>query len=54
MVDANGAGDGFMAGLLAAHLDGADVATVMMTGAQQGARALGTVLLSPLLEPPSE
>ncbi|MEO6411311.1 MAG: PfkB family carbohydrate kinase [Pedococcus sp.] len=50
VVDSNGAGDGFMAGFMAAYLDGADVAHAMRSGADQAARALGTVQLSPLLE----
>ena len=54
VVDSNGAGDGFFAGFLAAHLDGADVAAALRAGAQQATRALGTVQLSPLLEQPVE
>jgi sugar/nucleoside kinase (ribokinase family) len=50
VVDTNGAGDGFMAGFMAAHLDSADVATALAAGARQAARALGTVQLNPLLE----
>ena len=50
VVDTNGAGDGFMAGFMAAHLDGADVATALGAGSRQAARALGTVQLNPLLE----
>ena len=51
VVDTNGAGDGFMAGFLAAHLDGADVTAALRAGAGQAARALGTVQLNPVLEP---
>jgi sugar/nucleoside kinase (ribokinase family) len=50
VVDSNGAGDGFMAGFLAAHLDDADIASAMAIGAEQAARALSTVQLSPLFE----
>jgi sugar/nucleoside kinase (ribokinase family) len=50
VVDTNGAGDGFMAGFLAAHLDGADVPAALRAGARQAARALGTVQLNPILE----
>ena len=48
VVDANGAGDGFMAGFMAAHLGGARVAEAMVSGAEQAASALTTVQLSPL------
>ena len=51
VVDTNGAGDGFMAGYLAAHLDGADVRTCLAAGARQAARALGTHQLCPSLDP---
>lgn len=51
VVDTNGAGDGFMAGFLAAHLAGEDVSVALAYGAAQAARALGTVQLNPLLEP---
>ena len=51
VVDTNGAGDGFMAGFLAAHLDAADVTNALRAGAQQAARALGTIELNPILEP---
>jgi sugar/nucleoside kinase (ribokinase family) len=50
VVDTNGAGDGFMAGFLAAHLDAADVASALRAGARQAARSLKTVQLNPILE----
>ncbi|MFC6286936.1 carbohydrate kinase family protein [Nocardioides sp. GCM10027113] len=50
VVDTNGAGDAFMAGVLAATLDGCDVDDALRAGARQAARALGTRHLSPLLD----
>ena len=50
VVDTNGAGDGFMAGYLAAHLDGADVRACLAAGARQAARALSTHQLCPSLD----
>jgi sugar/nucleoside kinase (ribokinase family) len=50
IVDFNGAGDGFMAGFLVAHLAGAPTDEAMRAGAGQAARALGTVQLNPLLD----
>ncbi|HXH80949.1 carbohydrate kinase family protein [Nocardioides sp.] len=52
VVDTNGAGDGFMAGFLVAHLDGADIAGALRAGARQAARSLGTTQLNPILKPP--
>jgi sugar/nucleoside kinase (ribokinase family) len=52
VVDTNGAGDGFMAGYLAAHLEGADVRSCLAAGAKQAARALGTHQLCPSLDRP--
>jgi sugar/nucleoside kinase (ribokinase family) len=54
VVDTNGAGDGFMAGFLAAHLDGADVPAALRAGSRQAARALGTLQLNPILEPAAD
>ena len=51
IVDFNGAGDGFMAGFMAAHLDGADVPAALSAGAAQAAQALSTLQLSPQLDP---
>lgn len=50
VVDFNGAGDGFMAGFMAANLDGADIRAAMSAGAVQAARALSTIQLSPQLD----
>jgi sugar/nucleoside kinase (ribokinase family) len=54
VVDTNGAGDGFMAGFLAAHLVGADLTDALRAGAEQAARALSTAQLNPLLEPSTD
>lgn len=51
VVDVNGAGDGFLAGFLAATLDGAGPRAALRAGAQQAARALVSRHLSPLLDP---
>lgn len=51
VVDTNGAGDGFMAGYLAAHLRGTNVTEALRAGARQAARCLSTVQLNPILEP---
>ncbi|NYD41813.1 carbohydrate kinase family protein [Nocardioides panaciterrulae] len=50
VVDTNGAGDGFLAGVLHASLDGAPVTAALRAGAAQAARALGSRHLSPLLD----
>ena len=49
VVDTNGAGDAFFAGLLAATLAGEDLPTALEHGARQAVRALGSPHLSPLL-----
>lgn len=54
VVDTNGAGDGFMAGYMAAHLKGADVAGALQAGAWQAVRSLSTVHVNPILEPTAE
>lgn len=51
VVDANGAGDGFLAGYLAAAACGADVREALEAGTRQAVRALLSVHLSPLLDP---
>ncbi|CAN5399059.1 sugar kinase [soil metagenome] len=50
VVDTNGAGDAFMAGVLAATLDGASTPDALRAGAVQATRALGSEHLSPLLD----
>ncbi|HEX5331103.1 MAG TPA: carbohydrate kinase family protein [Cellulomonas sp.] len=50
VVDTNGAGDAFMAGVLAATLDGASTPDALRAGAVQAARALGSEHLSALLD----
>ncbi|PVU82975.1 carbohydrate kinase family protein [Cellulomonas sp. WB94] len=50
IVDTNGAGDAFMAGVLAATLDGASTQVALRAGAAQAARALGSAHLSALLD----
>lgn len=49
VVDSNGAGDAFFAGVLAATLRGVDLAGALEHGAQQAVRALGSTHLSPLV-----
>ncbi|CAA9367850.1 MAG: Ribokinase [uncultured Nocardioides sp.] len=49
VVDTNGAGDAFFAGVLAATLDGADLPAALDAGARQATRALESRHLSPLL-----
>ncbi|WP_353826879.1 carbohydrate kinase family protein [Agromyces sp. SYSU T0242] len=50
VVDANGAGDAFMSGVLHAMLDGADVDAALEVGAQHAASALSTPHLHPTLD----
>lgn len=50
VVDTNGAGDAFLAGVLDARLDGADVPTALRAGARSAATALRTRHLHPLLD----
>jgi len=50
VVDTNGAGDAFMAGVLGATLDGATTPEALRAGAGQAARALGSTHLCALLD----
>lgn len=50
VVDTNGAGDAFMAGYIAACLEGSDVPASLEAGAAQAAVALGTRHLHPILD----
>ncbi|WP_311245855.1 PfkB family carbohydrate kinase [Microbacterium sp. WCS2018Hpa-23] len=50
VVDTNGAGDAFLAGVLDAHLEGLDVPTALAAGARTASLVLGTRHLHPLLE----
>lgn len=51
VVDTNGAGDAFFAGVLDARLRGADLASSLSAGARSAAGVLGTRHLHPLLDP---
>lgn len=51
VVDTNGAGDAFLAGVLDARLDGLDVPAALSAGARAASSVLGTRHLNPLLEP---
>ncbi|WP_370524304.1 carbohydrate kinase family protein [Cellulomonas sp. APG4] len=51
VVDTNGAGDGFVAGVLDATLAGAPLEAALRAGAEQGARAVRTPHLCDLLDP---
>ncbi|MGN7947650.1 carbohydrate kinase family protein [Microbacterium sp. 22215] len=50
VVDTNGAGDAFLAGVLDARLAGLDVAASLTAGAKTASRVLGTRHLHPLLD----
>jgi sugar/nucleoside kinase (ribokinase family) len=50
VVDANGAGDAFMTGVLHATLDGADIDDALEAGAEHAASVLGTRHLHPTLD----
>lgn len=50
VVDANGAGDAFMAGFIAAHLGNSQMPSSLEAGAIQAAVALGTRHLHPVLD----
>lgn len=50
VVDTNGAGDAFLAGVLDARLSGADVRSALTAGARTAAGVLGTRHLHPLLD----
>ncbi|WP_341954643.1 carbohydrate kinase family protein [Microbacterium sp. LWH13-1.2] len=50
IVDTNGAGDAFLAGVLDARLSGADVRSALTAGARTAAEVLGTRHLHPLLD----
>ncbi|MEW1991011.1 PfkB family carbohydrate kinase [Microbacterium sp. NPDC078849] len=51
VVDTNGAGDAFFAGVLDARLGGADLASALSAGARSAAGVLTTRHLHPLLDP---
>lgn len=51
VVDTNGAGDAFLAGVLDARLSGAGVAEALLAGSRAAATVLGTRHLHPLLDP---
>ncbi|MBT2475860.1 carbohydrate kinase family protein [Microbacterium sp. ISL-103] len=50
VIDTNGAGDAFLAGVLDARLEGADVPAALTAGARSAASALGTRHLHPSLD----
>lgn len=50
VIDTNGAGDGFFAGVLAATLDGADLPVALVAGAQAAATVLRSRHLHPILD----